>query len=215
MNHDTQVTGTPINKVGDGSSKVNTNSPTSGLYYKLFAAPGIDSQITEQGLISSGAGLHPDTVTEKASPTDWQNESPSQGYATDRFIGNFAATQAPNPTSLRVRRRGLSPFGGTFPGKSGTLAYQHPGGISDMNPGASSLIAGTGNSTPPICRVNTHNPKTRGMRLPVLPTQIVRGGQGVMPTGGGSHEPLTAPLQPRVSGWASIFSFRSNKAVAK
>jgi len=51
----------------------------------------------------------------------------------------------------------------------------------------------------------------RGAKLPVLPIPLPRGGVTPLPTGGGSHEPLVAPLQPKISGWPTIFSFSVKK----
>jgi hypothetical protein len=181
-------------------------------FVKVFAAPGIDSHISEQGVFNSGAGLDPHAPTTKTPPYDWSNESPSQGYETEHLVGNFGATKAPTAKSIAVRRRGFSPFGGFFPGKNISLSYQHPGGIADINPGASSLIAGGPSSASSLVRLNGGK-INRGMKLPILPQQIVRGGVAGMPSGGGSHEPLVAPLMPKVAGWPTIFSF--TKVVAK
>jgi hypothetical protein len=193
----------------------NTNSPTAALVYKLFAAPGIDSGVDEYGINNSGAGRHPDAKTTKAAPTDWSNESPVQNHATGRLVGNYSATQAPNAKSMAIRRRGLAPFGGFFPGKRSGLSMQHPGGIVDHNAGADHLIAGGTGQASSMCRVNVIGRKSdAGMKLPVMPSTITRGGISAIPSGGGSHEPLTAPLQPKVSGWASIFAFRKAGATA-
>ncbi len=109
--------------------------------------------------------------------------------------------------SIAVRKRGASPFGGFFQGKD-ALIYQHPGGLADMNPGADSKIAGGIGQASSFCRVNINNPD-RAMKLPVKPSQITRGGPAKIPTGGGSHEPLVAPMMPKVPGWPTIFSFKT------
>jgi hypothetical protein len=181
-------------------------------FVKVFAAPGIDSHPSEVGVFASGAGREPETSTFKSAPYDWFNEAPSQGYHTENLIGGFDATKAPPATSMSIRKRGVSPWGGFFPGKRAALIYQHPGGIADMNPGASSRIAGGPGQASSLVR--THGVRNnRGMKLPVLPATVTRGGSAPVPSGGGSHEPLTAPILPKVPGWPSIFkvSMKVNK----
>lgn len=177
-------------------------------FVKMFAAPGIDSSTSEQGLFNSGAGLDPNAPTMKTAPFDWGNETASQGYQAEHLVGNYGATKAPDATSMKIRKRGLSPFGGFFPGKRQSIAYQHPGGIADMNPGANSMIAGGTNRGVVFCRVNSAGASpTRRMKLPTLPQKVTRGGVSKFPTGGGSHEPLVAPMQPQIQGWPTIFKF--------
>lgn len=176
-------------------------------FVKVFGSPGIDSHTDEVGLFNSGAGLSPHTGTAKASPWDWWNEAPTQHYETENLIGNFSATKAPNAKSIAVRKRGLSPWEGFFPGKRASVIYQHPGGIADMNPGADSRIAGGPGAASSFCRMHGVR-DNRGMKLPVLPQEITRGGLAPMPTGGGGHDSLSAPLKPKVPGWPTIFSFR-------
>jgi len=183
-------------------------------FVKVFAAPGIDSHTSETGVFNSGAGFDPNAPTLKTPPWDWTNEAPTQSYGTENLVGNFGATKAPDAQSLKVRRRGLAPFGGFFPGKRASLAYQHPGGIADMNPGASSRIAGGPGAASSFCRLSNPS-KDRGLKLPVLPNQVAPGLPAPIPTGGGSHEPLAAPLMPRVPGWPTIFSFRGPKVAKK
>lgn len=191
----------------------NTNRASLGsILYKQFAAPGIDSGPEEFGVFNSGAGRHPDTATLKASPTDWANEAASMGFETEHFVGNYPATKAPGASSLQIRRRGKAPFGGFFPGARNKEAYQHPGGNVDHNAGADHLIAGGPGQASSFVRVNKTTKPNRGMKLPVMPETIVRGGLATLPAGGGSHEPLVAPLQPKVAGWSSIFSFRGKRA---
>jgi hypothetical protein len=184
-------------------------------FVKVFAAPGIDSHPSEQGLFNSGAGFDPTATTLKAAPYDWLNEAPTQSYQTENFIGNFTATKAPDAQSLSIRKRGVSPWGGFFPGKRASLIYQHPGGIADMNPGASARVAGGKGSASSLVR--THGVRNnRGMKLPVLPQEVTRGGSAPMPSGGGSHEPLTAPILSKVPGWPSIFKMSAKpSAVGK
>jgi hypothetical protein len=193
----------------------NTNSPTAAVVHKMFAAPGIDSGVDEYGVFNSGAALHPNAPTKKAAPTDWSNESPTVGYATSRLVGNYADTQAPDASSLKIRRRGLAPFGGFFSGPRSGLAYQHPGGIVDHNAGADHLIAGGPGQASTFCRVNGGKKNNAGMKLPILPSTITRGGPSVMPAGGGFDGTLAPPLQNKVNGWQSIFAFRGTGAVAK
>lgn len=190
----------------------NTNHPLRPLSFKVFAAPGIDSAVDEQGVFNSGAGLHPDHETLKAAPTDWSNESPTQNHTTGRLVGNYAATEVKGADSLKIRRRGLAPFGGFFSGKN-ELAMQHPGGIVDHNAGADHLIAGGPGAAATFCRVNVTNQKqNRGAKLPVLPRLLPRGDVSRIPAGGGSHEPLVAPLQPKIAGWPTIFSFTKGRS---
>ena len=173
-------------------------------FVKVFAAPGIDSHPSEVGVFASGAGREPETATFKSAPYDWSNECPTQHYNTERLIGGFDATLAPPANSMQIRKRGISPWGGFFRGKAHNLIYQHPGGIADMNPGASSRISGGPGAASSLVR--THGVRNnRGMKLPVLPPDVTRGGSAPVPSGGGSHEPLTAPIMPKIPGWPSIF----------
>jgi hypothetical protein len=173
-------------------------------FVKVYAAPGIDSHPTEQGLFASGAGFDPIALPAKTHPYDWLNESPSQSYATENLIGNFDATKAQPAKSMSIRKRGVSPWGGFFPGRRAALTFQHPGGIADMNPGCSAIIAGGSGQGSSMVRLHGVR-NNRGMKLPVLPQEVTRGGTAPTPSGGGSHEPLTAPLIPKVPGWPSIF----------
>jgi hypothetical protein len=180
-------------------------------FVKVFAAPGIDSHTDEQGVFNSGAGFDPKAPTLKTPPYDWYNEAPTQHYETENFVGNFAATKAPDVKSLAIRKRGISPWEGFFPGKRQSVIYQHPGGIADMNPGADSRIAGGPGSASSFCRLHGVR-DNRGMKLPVLPQEVSRGGKAPIPTGGGGHEPLAAPMKPKIAGWPTIFSFRAKGA---
>jgi hypothetical protein len=176
--------------------------PVNPPFVKVFAAPGIDSHPDEVGVYASGAGR--DAGSFKVAPYDWLNESPEQGYATGNLIADNMATKAKPINSISIRRRGVSPWGGFFPGKQASIIYQHPGGIADMNPGASSTIAGGPGAASSFVRL--HGVRgNRGMKLPTLPQEVTRGGNQPFPAGGGSHEPLTAPLIPKVPGWPSIF----------
>lgn len=179
-------------------------------FVKVFAAPGIDSQTGEFGVLASGAGHRPDAPTFKASPYDWYNEAPTQHYETENLVGNFPATKAPPANSMAIRRRGFTPWGGFFPGKRAAVSHQHPGGIADMNPGASSQIAGGPGAASSFCRLHGVR-DNRGMKLPVLPQEVTRGGLANIPTGGGSHDPLVAPMKPRIPGWPTIFAFVGEK----
>jgi hypothetical protein len=187
-------------------------------FVKVFASPGIDSHIYEQGVFNSGASLSPQTPTLKTPPYDWGNEMPEQGYATGRLIGAFGdpagKTKAKGANHISVRKRGTSPWGGFFHGGRAALAMQHPGGIVDTNTGCSPLIAGGPGQGSTLVRVKGGRPQ-RGMKLPVLPQNVKRGGIMAMPTGGGSHDPLTAPLRPMVPGFVSIFSFKQVKPSAR
>jgi hypothetical protein len=186
-----------------------------GPIVKMYASPGIDSVPQEVGVFASGAGFRPDSPTFKAKPYDWANESRDQGYATGRLIGNFAATQAKNANRLKIRRRGKAPFGGTFIPPGNPHSQQHIGGITDMNPGASHLIAGGPGAASTFVRMNTSKEKTnRGAKLPVMPNRVTRGGVLPLPTGGGFDAALAAPLTSKVSGWPTIFSFRNAGANA-
>lgn len=179
-------------------------------FVKVFAAPGIDSHTDEQGVFNSGAGFDPKAPTLKTPPYDWLNEAPEQGYAAGHLIGigSNDATKSKPAHALSVRRRGISPWGGFFHGGRQALAFQHPGGITDHNAGASSLIAGGPGSASSLVRISGGR-NDRAMKLPVLPQQSKRGGLIAMPAGGGSHDPLVAPFLPNVPGWPSIFMFRN------
>ena len=179
-------------------------------FVKVYATPGIDSHPNEQGVFNSGAAFDPTAQTLKTPPYDWGNEAPEQGYETGELIGigSSGATKTKPANALSIRRRGISPWGGFFHGGRQALAMQHPGGIVDHNAGASALIAGGPGSASSMVRISGGR-STRGMKLPVLPQQTKRGSAAAMPTGGGSHDPLVAPLSPNVPGWPSIFMFRN------
>lgn len=181
-------------------------------FVKVFASPGIDSDISEVGLFNSGATFRPEDARKaaKASPHDWGNEAPSQAHKTENLVGGFDATKSKDPRSLRVRNRGISPFGGTFPGAH-LASHQHPGGIVDMNPGAGSMIAGGTGAASSLVRISRVGDDTRGMKLPVLPKQVTRGGKAMFPQGGGGHDAVAAPIAPKMPGFASIFSFGGKK----
>ena len=176
-------------------------------FVKTFAAPGIDSKPTEFGILASGAGQHPTVPTFKVNPWDWYNESASQGYSTERLVGNFPATQAPTMDKMKIRRRGVDPWGGTFAMHPHSL--QHPGGITDMNPGADYMIAGGRGAASSMVRLSIRNANvSQGMKLPVLPPGATRAGLAPMPTGGNFDGSPATPLLPTVAGWPTIFSFR-------
>jgi hypothetical protein len=180
-------------------------------FVKVFATPGIDSDPSEQGVFNSGAGLHPHTQTLKTKPYDWLNESREQGYGAGFLVGagdTNSQTKSKQANQLSVRRRGIAPWGGFFKGGRAHSAMQHRGGIVDSNTGASGLIAGGPGQASTLVRVQGGR-VDRNMKLPVLPTQTKRGGVAPMPQGGGSHDPLTAPLKSNVPGFPSIFMFRN------
>lgn len=181
-------------------------------FVKVFGAPGIDSHPSEVGVYNSGAGLHPNTETYKTAPYDWLNESPEQGYEHGEFIGSGSqgVTKTKQANSLQIRKRGISPWGGFFHGGRASLAMQHPGGIVDTNTGASSMIAGGAGQASSFVRLHGGR-DDRGMKLPVLPQETKRSGIAPFPAGGGTHDPLAAPLQSKVPGFPSIFMFRGNK----
>lgn len=192
-----------------------TNSPGTPAYgpapfVKVFASPGIDSTPNEQGVFSSGAGLRPDTPTFKVNPWDWGNDAPSQGNDTEHLVGGVAATKAPNAKSMAIRRRGVSPWGGS----ALTMhphAQQHAGGIQDLNPGADYKISGGKGQASSFCRVEQKRDfkaVNAGMKLPVLAQEITRGGAAPIPTGGTFDGSPAAPVMPRITGWPTIFSFR-------
>lgn len=192
-----------------------TNLPTNLPFVKMFAAPGIDSHPAEHGCFNSGAGFDPSAPTMKTPPYDWGNESPTQNHGTGCLIGNFEATRSPDATSLKIRRRGIDPWGGPPPTTGGAnLGNTHPGGITDMNPGSASTIAGGTGHAPTMCHVNLKKTSfTRGMKLPVMPSQAMTGGRNSLPSGGGFGGSLAAPIRPSIPGWTTIFSF-SKKAKA-
>jgi hypothetical protein len=203
----------PTVTTAQAATATNSRKDTP-IFVKVFAAPGIDSHIAEQGVFNSGAGFSPQAPTLKTPPFDWLNEAPEQGYATGRLIGEngdpAGKTVSKNAKGIAIRKRGVSPWGGFFHGGRQSLAMQHPGGIVDHNAGASPLIAGGPGAASTMARIHGGRSQ-RGMKLPVLPQNVQRGGQTQFPTGGGSHEPLTAPLKPLVPGFVSIFQFRNAK----
>lgn len=193
-------------------ANTNTNVQARPMVYKMFASPGIDSPVEEFGVYNSGAGRAPDTETGKASPTDWLNDNPTLDSDNNLFVAGFTGTRSGGAANLAIRRRGLAPFGGFFPGRRMDISHQHSGGIVDHNAGADRLIAGGAGEASMFCRVNVGSQKVnRGAKLPILPLQLPRAGVSPLPSGGGSHEPLTAPLQPKISGWPTIFSFTVKK----
>src|SRR2546429_429304 len=111
---------------------------------KTFAAPGIDSNPAEQGVYNSGAGLHPTTDTAKISglPFDWRSNNPAIDRVTTNLIGNFDATKAPDASTIRVRQRGVTVWGGSFVKYKTGQTREKSGGIGDMNTGADLRIAG-------------------------------------------------------------------------
>lgn len=177
-------------------------------FVKTYASPGIDSGPAEFGIFVSGAAQHPITRTFKVNPWDWFNESASQGYSTEKLVGGFSATQAPTVDTLKIRRRGVSPFGGMFMQHPHSL--QHPGGIADLNPGADYRIAGGKGQASSMVRVSapTDAMPNRGMKLPTLPRGASRGGVANIPTGGTFDSSPAVPLMPKIAGWPTIFSFR-------
>lgn len=182
-------------------------------FVKVFASPGVDSHPNEQGVFTSGAAFDPGAPTLKTPPYDWFNEAPEQGYAIGHLVGPGLdpgrATAAPQANHLGVRKRGVSPWGGFMSeGGRSSLSMQHVGGNVDHNAGASSLIAGGPGSASSLVRINRGGP-SRGMKLPLLPQAVKRGGMTQFPAGGGSHDNLAAPLKPMVPGFVSIFQFRN------
>lgn len=200
--------------------------PQNG-FVRVYAAPGIDSPTTDQGILSSGAGAHPSSLPKlsarNASPVDWANESAAQGGATEHLVAGYAATKSPNANSLKVRVRGISPWGSKFvssvkvkqaPGRPGAPdSSQHPQGNADLNPGAGSMIAGGRGAASTFVRTKIRDPKNRqGMKLPVLPGQAQRGGAIPIPSGGGVlGTGPAAPVTPLIPGLNSIFKFMGAK----
>jgi hypothetical protein len=182
-------------------------------FVKVFASPGIDSTPGEFGVIASGAAFPPVAGTYKTPPWDWANDAPEQGNEPGRLVGNFSATTAPVAADLKVRRRGLSPFGGSFQSPGNPHSQQHTGGIVDMNPGASFLIAGGPGAASSMVRLQSKIKKPNlGMKLPVLSNAVQRGGVVPLPAGGSADAGLAAPLMPKLTGWPTIFAFRNPAA---
>ncbi|HTD18620.1 MAG TPA: hypothetical protein VK667_03720 [Ktedonobacteraceae bacterium] len=173
-------------------------------FTRQFAAPGIDSDISDYGIYSSGAGFHPEETTTKTSPYDWTNENPTFGHKTAELVNGYSATRAQTIDQARVRIRGICPWGGKLPNRK-EYAY-HPGGSVDVNAGAGSMIAGGRGSASSMVRVQKASP-TRGMKLPVLPDEMRRGGPSPMPIGGSADTSPAPPFAPKVSGMPSIFGF--------
>lgn len=179
---------------------------------KVFAAPGIDSSVEEQGIRSSGAGFHPAAIPSKATPYDWFSIAPEQLNDTGRLIGNYDATKAPTPDSLRIRRRGITPFP-SFPQGRNPNVHANVGGSIDTNAGADSHIAGGRGQAASMVRVNGAKKANEGMKLPILPKQILRGNAVGVPAGGamlGTGSP--APIQPKMFGFPSIIKVLANPA---
>jgi hypothetical protein len=191
--------------------KPTDNTPVDVV--KMFAAPGIDSDVLEWGVYSSGAGLHPSTPTSKVPPSDWLAVNPDISHATGKLVGNFDATKAQDPRGMRVRRRGISSWGGLMPGsaphaagptdvRQGTTKFRKSGGIVDTNLGASGIIAGGPGQASSMVRLSGQR-KDSGMKLPQLPNQVARGGKVAFPAGG-MHGLPPAPLIPKIPGLAGI-----------
>src|SRR5713101_1335838 len=142
--------------------------------FKRYAAPGIDSTIKEQGVVSSAAGSA-FVVNEgqpfKSSPGDWISFGAQQDHATEELIKGFNATEALKADDLKTRKRGVSPWGGKFVTAVPTITKR--GGIADMNPGAGSYIAGGASAASRFVRIKTMQPD-RGMKLPILPQETKR-----------------------------------------
>lgn len=180
---------------------------------KAFASPGIDSNPDEHGVYNSGAGLRPDTPVSKthALPPDWGSNNPLIDHVTSNLIGGFDATAAPDASTIRVRRRGVSPFGGSFDRFGSGINANKSGGTSDMNTGASGLIAGGKGQASSFVRVQGPKKQDEGMKLPVLPKQVIRGGVTATPSGGGvMGTGAPAPIQPKVYGFPSIIKVLIN-----
>lgn len=178
---------------------------------KVFACPGIDSDVSEYGVFNSDAGRAGGRgFKQKGVPSDWSSRNPVWGLATGRLVGNYAATQSPNVKSLRIRRRGVSPWGG-YPHHILKSRYKNDnadsmlnvGGSVDMNPGCSSLIAGGSGAASSMVRTQSKEKRDRGMKLPVLPATLHRKGNASTPMGGTSNAP-SAPITPRLMGLPSI-----------
>lgn len=179
----------------------DTNQP----FVRHYAAPGIDSNLEEFGIRSSGAGLHPETVTLKSAPYDWGGINPTAHYDVSELVNGYLETKAPSADRIRVRVRGIDPFGGFFPGKHPNVNYK-AGGVADTNTGLSSMIAGGPGQASSLVRVGKVLP-TQGMKLPVLPAEARRGGAMKMPAGGSTTGEAPAPFTPKVAGFPGIFGF--------
>ena len=186
---------------------------------KRFAAPGIDSGTLNQGVYNSGAGLSldsPQVLNPSYAPYDWSSRNPLVSEQTGNLIGGFDATKAPTAADIRTRRRGLTPWGGSFDNYGSGRNVQKSGGIVDMNTGADLRIAGGKGQASSFVRVSGPKKADEGMKLPVLPKQIVRGGVMATPTGGGvMGTGAPAPIQPKVYGFPAIIKVLINPASAK
>lgn len=197
---------------GPRNNVVPRISPPS--FVKTFASPGVDSPQEEFGVFASGAGTpNPKAKGFKIFPWDWQNDAPEQGPTPGKFIGNFAATQAKPAHSMSVRRRGVSPWGGSAL-KLHPHSMQHTGGNQDMNPGADYQIAGGQGQASSFVRIQSTaaTNQSRGMKLPVLPQATTRGGMAAIPAGGTFDGSPAPPLMPRVNGWATVFAWKQAPA---
>lgn len=186
---------------------------------KRFAAPGIDTGLMDQGVFNSGAGFAPDApqvLNPSYAPLDWASNNPTIDHATENLIGNFDATKAPDASTIRTRRRGISPWGGAYDNYGYGTNRQKSGGIVDLNLGADNRVAGGKGQASSFVRVSGPKKPDEGMKLPVLPKQVVRGGPMASPTGGGvMGTGAPAPVQPKVYGFPSIIKILVNPASAK
>lgn len=184
-----------------------------------FASPGIDAGTFDQGAYKSGAGLSldsPQVQTPNFAPSDWSSRNPLIGDQTGNLIGNFDATRAPDAKSIRVRRRGVTPWGGSFDNYGTGMNVQKSGGIVDLNTGADMRIAGGKGQASSFVRVAGPKKPDEGMKLPVLPKQVTRGGIMATPTGGGvMGTGAPAPIQPKVYGFPAIIKVLINPGSAK
>ncbi len=184
-----------------------------------FAAPGVDTGTFDQGAYKSGAGLpleSPQVQNPNSPPWDWGSNNPLIDHATSNLVGNFDATKTPNASTIRIRRRGITPWGGSFDNYGVGRNAQKSGGIVDTNTGADIRISGGKGQASSFVRVNGPRKSDEGMKLPVLPKQVVRGGVVLTPTGGGiMGTGAPAPIQPKVYGFPSIIKVLINPTSAK
>lgn len=177
---------------------------SNGPLVKVFAAPGIDSHPSEQGVFNSGSGFGPQAPTAKTGPHDWASISREQTNETGELIAGFPQSKAPTAASLKIRKRGISPFTGNF--KTAVPTVQKRGGIADMNPGAGNKIAGGKAAGSSLVRTKFRDNKQNTRPVYTQPPAQRRGLQVPLPTGGSHTTSGQVPVLP-TTGAASIFGF--------
>ncbi len=184
----------------------------------VFAATGIDSHPNDVGVYHSGAGLHPDNELvgrkKKQLPAEWASNNPLIDHATGELVSGFSVTRAPDANEIRVRRRGVSPFGGSGLRFTNGSYREKSGGTADMNTGASMNIAGGPGQASTMVRTDGPKKVDEGQKLPVLPKQTTRGAAIPVPAGGMAAFGANAPVVPKMPGFGSVVRILLNPKAA-